>query len=148
MHTDSGTVVIYTDGGCHGNPGPGGWAAVIEHAGTTTEISGAEAATTNNRMELRAVIEALRHLGPHRPPVEVRTDSVYVRSGITEWIGNWKKRGWRTAAGKPVKNQELWRELDGLVDEGVRFTWVQGHAGIDGNERCDQLVQDAIAALR
>ncbi len=140
-------ILIYTDGGCHGNPGPGGWAAVIKRGQQSVEISGAEEATTNNRMELQAVIQSLIHVGGVDASIEVRTDSVYVRSGITEWIKNWKTRGWRTAGGKPVKNQDLWRELDSLVDHRVHFTWVQGHSGISGNERCDQLVQEAIGRL-
>jgi ribonuclease HI len=149
-------IVIYTDGGCSGNPGPGGWAFVMRLP-TGDEIlgSGGEADTTNNRMELRAVIasleEAERRLSGEAPgaPVVVNTDSQYVKNGITSWIASWKRNGWRTADKKPVKNKELWEELD-LVNARVRprYEWVKGHVGVEGNERCDAMVQVEIAKFR
>ena len=143
-------IEIYTDGGCHGNPGPGGWAFVMQFDGETITRNGHEAATTNNRMELRAVIEALKlvrtKVGGRSRPVSVFTDSQYVRGGVTEWIKRWVANGWKTSAGKPVKNQELWRELQ-RETEGldVSWHWVRGHAGNSRNELCDSLVQSAIA---
>ena len=142
------TITIYTDGGCSGNPGPGGWAFVLMHGtGGTAEIigSGGEADTTNNRMELRAVISALEEaerLAPGGAAVELVTDSQYVKNGITTWINSWKRNGWKTSDKKPVKNKELWEELD-EVNSRVRprFSWVKGHAGNEHNERCDALVQ-------
>jgi len=139
-------LVIYTDGGCSGNPGPGGWAFVLLR-GEGAEIigSGGEAATTNNRMELRAVISALHEvevLAPGGAEVELVTDSQYVKNGITTWINAWKRNGWRTSDKKPVKNRELWEELDDLCSRvHPRFSWVKGHAGHEHNERCDALVQ-------
>ncbi len=141
-------VVIHTDGGCHGNPGPGGWAAVLAHGHHRREVSGAEPATTNNRMELRAAIEALRTL---KEPceVEIHTDSEYLKDGITSWIAGWKRNGWRTKRKKPVKNEDLWRALDeACARHQVEWRWVKGHAGHDGNERCDELAQKAIADLK
>lgn len=140
-------VEIYTDGACRGNPGPGGWAALLAYGGTEKELSGAEALTTNNRMELTAVIRALEAL---TRPVEARvfTDSEYVRRGITEWLPRWKARGWRTADRKPVKNQDLWETLDTLAAaHRVEWHWVPGHAGVPGNERVDALANRAIDAL-
>ena len=140
-------VEIYTDGACRGNPGPGGWAALLSWDGQEKEIAGAEALTTNNRMELTAVIRALEAL---TRPVAVRlyTDSEYVRRGITEWLPQWKARGWRTASRKPVKNQDLWTELDRLAAiHRVEWHWVPGHAGVPGNERVDQLANRAIDSL-
>lgn len=140
-------VDIYTDGACRGNPGPGGWGAVLRAGGREREILGAEPATTNNRMELTAAIEALRAL--KRPcRVRLHTDSEYLRKGITEWINGWKRRGWKTAGRKAVKNQELWRMLD---DEAARheieWIWVKGHAGHPENERADELANRAIEEM-
>ena len=132
-------VEIFTDGACRGNPGPGGWAATLALGANEREISGAEAATTNNRMELMAVIQALEAL---KRPVAVRVnlDSEYVRRGITEWLPGWKARGWKTAARKPVKNQDLWMELDALNSKHeITFHWVKGHNDHPENERCDEL---------
>lgn len=144
-------IDIYTDGGCHGNPGPGAWAYVIETEDGRIEEAGGEPDTTNNKMELEAVIRALRVVadGP-RPPrlVTVHTDSQYVKNGITTWIATWMKNGWMTSARKPVKNQDRWvrlHELAGLVEP--RWEWVRGHAGNELNERCDELVQLEIARL-
>jgi ribonuclease HI len=141
------TVEIYTDGACRGNPGPGGWGALLAHEGREKELSGAERLTTNNRMELTAVIRALEAL---KRPTQARvfTDSEYVRRGITEWLPRWKARGWRTADRKPVKNQDLWMELDELAARHrVEWHWVPGHAGVPGNERVDALANRAIDAL-
>jgi ribonuclease HI len=141
------TVEIYTDGACRGNPGPGGWAALLSSKGREKEISGAERLTTNNRMELTAVIRALEAL--KRPvAAKVYTDSEYVRRGITEWLSGWKARGWRTADKKPVKNQDLWEELDVLAARHrIEWHWVPGHAGVPGNERVDALASRAIDSL-
>jgi ribonuclease HI len=140
-------VEIYTDGACRGNPGPGGWAALLSVKGREKEISGAEPLTTNNRMELTAVIRALEAL--KRPvAAKIYTDSEYVRRGITEWLAGWKARGWRTADKKPVKNQDLWEELDALASRHrLEWHWVPGHAGVVGNERVDALANRAIDAL-
>jgi ribonuclease HI len=180
-------VIIYTDGGCSGNPGPGGWAFVMRlpaHDGADSALrnprtdrlpahdganpagqdsrgeetgsievlgSGGEAATTNNRMELRAVISALEEAERRAPgePVIVNTDSQYVKNGIGSWIASWKRNGWRTSDKKPVKNKELWEELD-AINARVRpkFLWVKGHAGVEDNERCDSMVQAEIAKFR
>src|ERR1700728_1044826 len=142
----SGTVDIYTDGACRGNPGPGGWAAVLSAGGREKEISGAQPLTTNNRMELQAVIEALSAL---KRPLQVRlyTDSQYVRRGILEWLAQWKARGWKTADRKPVKNQDLWQQLEtAAARHRIEWHWVPGHAGVPGNERCDALANAAIDA--
>jgi ribonuclease HI len=141
------TVEIYTDGACRGNPGPGGWAATLQWEGHLRELSGAERDTTNNRMELTAVIRALEAL--KRPmAVRVYTDSQYVRQGITEWMANWKKRDWRTADKKPVKNRDLWEALDAAAARHeVEWHWVKGHSGVPGNERVDALANAAIDAL-
>ena len=141
-------VTIHTDGACEGNPGPGGWAAVLEHGARTKEIAGGVAATTNNRMELQAAIAALNAL---KEPCEVElfTDSEYLREGVTQWLAAWKARGWRTADKKPVKNEELWRRLDeALARHQVRWHWLKGHAGHPQNERCDQLARAEIVGLR
>jgi ribonuclease HI len=141
-------VKIHTDGGCEGNPGPGGWAAVLEYAGRTKELSGGSPATTNNRMELQAAIEALQAL---REPcqVEIFTDSQYLREGITRWISNWKKRGWRTATKQPVKNEDLWRALDAATAiHSIQWRWLKGHAGHSGNERCDTLAGQEIGRIK
>jgi ribonuclease HI len=140
-------IEIYTDGACRGNPGPGGWAALLTMGGREREISGAEALTTNNRMELTAVIRALEAL---KRPVAARiyTDSEYVRRGITEWVPTWKARGWRTSDRKPVKNQDLWQRLDELnARHQIEWRWVPGHAGVPGNERVDRLANEAIDTL-
>ncbi|MDF1734779.1 MAG: ribonuclease HI [Minwuia sp.] len=137
-------VEIWTDGACSGNPGPGGWGAVLRFGDRERELSGGEVQTTNNRMELRAAIEALNAL---KRPCEVllHTDSRYVMDGITDWIRGWQARGWKTAAKKPVKNADLWQELDAANSRHkVRWHWVRGHAGDVGNERADQLARDAI----
>ena len=137
------TVEIYTDGSCLGNPGPGGWAAVLVYSGVEKEFSGGEAMTTNNQMELMAAIMALEAL--KRPVKAVLTsDSAYVRNGITRWIDGWKKNGWRTAAKKPVANQELWQRLDAAVAKhDISWQWVKGHSGHPMNERCDVLARSA-----
>lgn len=132
-------VTIYTDGACSGNPGPGGWGAVLIFGGVRRASSGGEEATTNNRMELTAAIEALNALKEHCK-VTLYTDSVYVRDGILTWMRNWKARGWKTAARKPVKNEDLWRALDDANQRhDVDWRWVKGHAGDEGNERADAL---------
>jgi ribonuclease HI len=132
-------VIAFTDGACRGNPGPGGWGVVLRSGGHEKQLSGGEPATTNNRMELTAAIEALRALkGPCR--VKLYTDSVYVRNGITEWLPAWVRRGWRTAGRKPVKNQDLWQTLAALTEaHEIDWHWVKGHAGHSGNELADAL---------
>lgn len=143
-------IEVFTDGGCIGNPGPGGWAFLVRDGSDYHEQSGAEPATTNNRMELRAVIEALTFLiaAGKSKGICLRTDSQYVKNGITQWIVNWKRNGWRTASKDPVKNKELWEQLDALVAKvDVRWEWVKGHAGVEDNERCDTLVGEAIRRL-
>mgnify|MGYP006271542057 FL=1 len=141
-------IRLFTDGACRGNPGPGGWGVVLEHRDRRRELRGAEAATTNNRMELRAAIEGLRAL---REPCEIdlATDSTYVMKGITEWIESWKARGWKTAARRPVANVELWQELDREAQRHrVHWRWVKGHSGDPGNERADALANLAIDEMR
>ena len=143
-----GIVEIYTDGACRGNPGPGGWGALLSSGEHERELSGAEPLTTNNRMELTAVIRALEAL---KRPSEARiyTDSEYVRRGITEWVKSWKARGWKTADRKPVKNQDLWERLDALAaGHKIDWRWVKGHSGVPGNERVDRLANQAIDAMR
>ncbi len=141
-------VTIHTDGACEGNPGPGGWAAVLEYGSRTKEIAGGVLATTNNRMELQAAIAALDAL-TEPCEVDVFTDSEYLRDGITEWLAAWKARGWRTADKKRVKNQDLWRQLDeAAARHRVRWHWLKGHAGHPLNERCDRLARAEIAALQ
>jgi len=141
-------VVVYTDGACKGNPGPGGWGALLRWGTHEKELFGGEAQTTNNRMELTAVIEALSSL-KQRCEVAVYTDSEYVRNGITTWIHNWKLRGWRTADKKPVKNVELWQRLDALAsNHDVRWHWVRGHNGAPGNERADELANLGVLSVR
>ena len=140
-------VVIHTDGACRGNPGPGGWGAILEADGRERTLSGAEAATTNNRMELQAAIAALKALN-RACDVELVTDSQYVRRGITEWLAQWKRRGWLTAARRPVANADLWRELDVAASRHtVHWRWVKGHSGHPGNERADRLANEAIDRL-
>ena len=143
----SHVVDIYTDGACRGNPGPGGWGALLSAAAHEKEISGAENATTNNRMELMAVIGALAAL---KRPSQVRlyTDSQYVRRGITEWLAQWKARDWKTADRKPVKNQDLWQQLEqAAARHRIEWHWVRGHSGVAGNERADALANAAIDTL-
>ena len=140
-------VTIYTDGGCDGNPGPGAWAAVLRSAGHKKEISGAVAATTNNRMELMGALQALRALNQ---PCEVtlHTDSQYVKKGMTEWLPGWKRNGWRTSTKEPVKNADLWRELEAeAARHKLQWRWVKGHAGHAGNERADELANRGIDEL-
>ena len=141
-------IQIYTDGACRGNPGPGGWAAVLMLGAHEKELSGAEAHTTNNRMELTAVIRALEAL--KRPvAAQIYTDSQYVMRGTMEWLPAWKARGWRTAGRKPVKNQDLWERLDALsTQHRLEWHWVPGHAGVAGNERVDRLANDAIDTMQ
>jgi ribonuclease HI len=138
------TVDIYTDGACSGNPGPGGWGSVLLYNGHRRELSGGERATTNNRMELMAVIQALETL--KRPcDVVLYTDSVYVMKGMTEWLAQWKRRNWRTADRKPVKNVELWQRLEQAIHRHrVDWRWVRGHSGVPENERADELARRAI----
>ncbi|OUX25482.1 MAG: ribonuclease HI [Rhodospirillaceae bacterium TMED256] len=140
----SNTVEIFTDGACSGNPGPGGWGLVLRYNGTEKELSGSEVETTNNRMELMAAIEGLRALTrPMR--IHIHTDSTYVKDGITKWIVNWKRNGWKTAAKKPVKNVDLWQALDdALVGHKVEWFWVKGHSGHVENERADALARAGI----
>ena len=138
------TVEIHTDGACRGNPGPGGWGALLRHGGRVRELSGGEADTTNNRMELMAAISALEAL---REPcsVTLHTDSTYVRNGITQWMANWLRRGWKTSDGKPVKNRELWQRLDAAAQQHqIDWRWVRGHAGDPGNERADALANQGL----
>ncbi|MBV9444651.1 MAG: ribonuclease HI [Streptosporangiaceae bacterium] len=137
-------VVIYTDGACSGNPGPGGWGAVLQSDGRRREIHGGEPVTTNNRMELMAAIQALEAL--NRPvTVKLYTDSKYVLDGITKWIKGWQRNGWKTAAKQPVKNADLWQRLVKAIDgHDVTWTWVKGHAGDPGNERADELARRGI----
>lgn len=140
-------VRIYTDGACKGNPGPGGWGALLKLGAREKELFGGEPETTNNRMELTAVIRALEAL-TRRCRVEVYTDSQYVQKGISEWLSNWKRRGWRTADRKPVKNQDLWQRLDELTGKHeVRWHWVKGHAGHPENERADGLANRGVASV-
>jgi ribonuclease HI len=141
-------IDIYTDGACSGNPGPGGWGAILRHGDTEKELFGGERLTTNNRMEMMAVIEALRAL---KQPVTARvhTDSQYVQKGISEWIHGWKRRGWKTAAKEPVKNEDLWRELDRLAAlHSIEWIWVKGHAGHVENERADVLARRGVELAR
>ena len=145
---DRKTIEIFTDGACSGNPGPGGWGAVLRFQGREKELSGGHPETTNNQMELHAAIEALKAL---KEPcsIELYTDSQYLRQGITLWIHNWKRNGWKTSDKKPVKNQALWEELDGLVKmHAINWHWLKGHAGHPENERCDELARNEIDRLR
>ena len=141
-------VIIHTDGGAAPNPGPGGWAAILSFGDREKELKGGEPGTTNNRMELMAAISALEAL--KRPcRVDLHTDSKYVQQGISQWIHNWKRNGWKTADKKPVKNGELWQRLDAAVaHHQVRWHWVKGHAGHEFNERADRLVGEAIAEIK
>ncbi|MCH9719600.1 MAG: ribonuclease HI [Actinomycetia bacterium] len=137
-------VVLYTDGACKGNPGPGGWGVLLEWGDHRKELCGGESDTTNNRMEITAVIEGLRALS-RSCQVLVVTDSIYVRDGVTKWMAGWKRNGWRTAAKKPVKNRDLWEVLDEeLSSHTVDWEWVKGHAGHPGNERADELANAGV----
>jgi ribonuclease HI len=141
-------VEIFTDGACSGNPGPGGWGALLRYGDKEKELKGGARETTNNRMEMTAAIEALRAL--KRPSdVDLYTDSQYLRNGVTSWLANWKKRGWKTADKKPVKNEDLWRELDALCQiHDIDWHWVKGHAGHPENERADALANEGMAAFK
>ncbi|UTW58173.1 ribonuclease HI [Kordiimonas sp. SCSIO 12603] len=148
MSSNDQTVLIYTDGACSGNPGPGGWGALLIYGENEKEITGGEFNTTNNRMELTAAIEALRLL-KRRCKVELYTDSTYVRDGITKWIDGWKAKGWKTAAKKPVKNEDLWRALDETSNQhDIVWKWVKGHAGHPENERADALANQGMALYK
>jgi ribonuclease HI len=141
-------VELYTDGACSGNPGPGGWGALLRFGAVEKELSGSEALTTNNRMELMAAISGLEAL---KKPARVKlyTDSIYVRDGITKWLKGWKAKGWLTADKKPVKNKELWQRLEAAADiHKIDWLWVKGHSGHPENDRVDQLARDAIKAMR
>ena len=141
-------VTIHSDGACHGNPGPGGWAAVLSAGAQSRELAGGVPATTNNRMELQAAIEALAAL-TEPSVVEFYTDSSYVKNGITSWLSNWKRNGWRTRTRQPVKNADLWRALDThAAKQHVRWFWLKGHAGHPLNERCDQLATEQIEQIK
>ena len=144
----AGKVIVHTDGACSGNPGPGGWGAILEFNGTQKELSGGEALTTNNRMELTGAIVALESL--KRPcKVEMHVDSAYVKDGITKWIHGWKRNGWKSADKKPVKNMELWQRLDAaLATHEISWRWVKGHAGHAENERADELAREGMAPYK
>ena len=141
-------LTIYTDGACSGNPGPGGWGVLMQFNGAEKELCGGEPETTNNRMEMMAAIEALRAVKKgYKGKIHLWTDSQYVLKGITEWIHGWKRRGWKKADKKPVVNADLWKILDGLNQQhDVQWHWVKGHAGVDGNERADELARKGIPA--
>ncbi|HEX5464128.1 MAG TPA: ribonuclease HI [Burkholderiales bacterium] len=144
----NGVVDVYTDGACKGNPGAGGWGVLLEYDGAVRELYGGEPLTTNNRMELTAVIRALEAL-KRSCRVRLHTDSQYVQQGITTWIHNWKRRGWRTADRKPVKNDDLWRRLDELAgNHDIEWVWVKGHAGHRGNEHADRLANRGVESIR
>lgn len=137
-------TIIHTDGACSGNPGPGGWGAIIRNGADTREMKGGEAGTTNNRMELLAAISALESL-PDATPAELYTDSQYLRDGITKWMNNWKRNGWRTASKQPVKNVDLWKRLEAAAQRHhVSWHWVRGHVGHDENERADELAREGM----
>lgn len=144
MSAGGDIVEIFTDGACSGNPGPGGWGALLRYKGVEKELSGGEIETTNNRMEMTAALQALQAL--KRPSrVRLTTDSVYLRDGITKWIHDWKRRGWKTAAKKPVKNADLWRSLEqAIAAHQIEWHWIKGHSGHEENERCDALARAAI----
>jgi ribonuclease HI len=141
-------VIIHTDGACRGNPGPGGWGVILNYKGKSKELYGGENHTTNNRMELMAAIQALESLS--RPcSVQLNSDSIYVLKGITDWMPNWKKRGWKTAAKTPVKNEDLWRRLDAaIMKHKIEWKWVKGHSGDTGNDRADALANLGIDSLK
>lgn len=138
-------IEIYTDGACAGNPGPGGWGVLILNGGERVELSGGASATTNNRMEMMAAIEALRAT---TGPIRLHTDSQYLKNGVTQWMKNWKRNGWRTADRKPVKNKDLWETLDALsAGRAIEWRWVRGHDGDPGNERADELARHGLASV-
>ncbi|CAG0905722.1 unnamed protein product [Cyprideis torosa] len=138
-------IEIFTDGACRGNPGPGGWGAILRFNGTEKELLGSERETTNNRMEMMAAIAALQSINKNHHPIILTTDSRYVMDGVTKWVKDWKRRGWKTAARKPVKNQDLWERLDALAEPlNIEWRWVKGHSGHNENERVDQLANTAI----
>lgn len=142
-------VDIYTDGACSGNPGPGGWGTIMRWKGVDKEFSGSEADTTNNRMELMAAIVGLEKLKRGVGKVRLHTDSTYVKDGTTKWMHGWKKNGWKTAAKKPVKNQDLWMRLDeALIGHDVEWHWIKGHSGHPENERCDEMARLAVKQLK
>ena len=137
-------IELFTDGACKGNPGVGGWGVLINNSNNFIELKGTQRQTTNNRMELIAVIKGLKSI-QENADIEITTDSMYVNNGINQWIDNWKNNGWKTAAKKPVKNKDLWQELDELVQNySIKWIWVKGHSGHPGNERADQLANEAI----
>jgi ribonuclease HI len=137
-------IELFTDGACKGNPGLGGWGVLIKYSKILNELKGTQQQTTNNRMELIAVIKGLKSI-QENADIEITTDSMYVNNGINQWIDNWKNNGWKTAAKKPVKNKDLWQELDELVQNySIKWIWVKGHSGHPGNERADQLANEAI----
>ena len=145
---DDNILHIYTDGACKGNPGIGGWGALLCYGPHQKTLNGAEALTTNNRMELTAAIEALRAV-KRACPIVISTDSSYLKNGITQWLAGWKRNGWKTADKKPVKNIELWQALDALVSQyQIEWRWVKGHSGHPGNEMADQLANEALRALQ
>jgi len=149
MSPQSNTVTIHTDGACSGNPGPGGWGAILEWNGHRKEICGGEANTTNNRMEMMAAIQALEAMKANHHDIILITDSSYLRDGIMKWIHGWKKRGWKTADKKPVKNVDLWQRLDLLAQSHkIEWRWVRGHTGDPGNERADELARQGLAEAR
>ena len=144
-----GSLVIYTDGACSGNPGPGGWGVLMQFGNKEKTLKGGEKETTNNRMELMAAIKALEAIKPEfKGEITLWTDSTYVLKGITEWIHGWKKRGWKKSDKKPVINKDLWQRLDVLnAEKNINWKWVKGHAGVDGNERADELARQGISKL-
>lgn len=144
-----GQIIIHTDGACSGNPGPGGWGAILEWKGHRKELKGGERDTTNNRMEMMAAIRALEAVKRSGSDIILITDSVYLRDGITKWIHGWKRRDWKTADKKPVKNVDLWQRLDALTQKHtIEWRWVKGHAGDPGNERADELARAGLAEAR
>jgi ribonuclease HI len=146
---DDDAIVIYTDGACSGNPGPGGWGAILTWRDKRRELNGGEAETTNNRMELLAAISALEAIRRKRAKVELWTDSSYVKDGISKWIHGWKKNGWKTAEKKPVKNADLWQRLDeARLKHDITWHWIKGHAGHDMNERADELAREGMAPFK
>ena len=145
---DENIIELFSDRACKGNPGLGGWGVLIKNSKTLNELKGSQQQTTNNRMELIAVIEGLKSIKKHSH-IQITTDSMYVKNGINQWINNWKKNGWKTAAKKSVKNKDLWQELDELVQKySIKWLWVKGHSGHPGNERADQLANEAIVEFQ